>query len=133
MQFCAYLAVNSGRQVSKGKMPRTDMFRTMPNCHDCMEDQMHMVLECKEYTHIRRDPKYSGLFDPVSAGGLKRFCNHNVQTDVAVFISDTISFRNLTLIKAKQARVRRVRFCIWISVDIIVSLLLGFVLTAPLP
>lgn len=56
---CADLAVNSGRQAfSEDKTPRSQRFCTMPNCNDCIQDEMHMVFESEAYTHIRHDPQY---------------------------------------------------------------------------
>ena len=79
----------------------------MPNCHNCMEDEMHMIFECKAYTHIRGDARYSSLFDSVLHGDMKRFFNRSVQTLLAVFISDMTSFRKSTLLNIKLARWRR--------------------------
>ena len=102
---CADLAVNSGRQVSfKDKVPRSQRFCSMPDCHDCMEDELHVVFECKAYAHIRLDPKYTCLFDDVVIGDMRRFFNRNLQPTLASFISDLTRHRKATLVALKLAR-----------------------------
>lgn len=101
---CADLAVNKGRQAFHAdKVPRSERFCTMPGCHRCMEDEKHLVFECKAYSHIRLDPKYCALFKPVWIGDMRRFFNNNAQPVLARFISDMVEYRNTTLRSQKIA------------------------------
>ena len=71
---------NAQLQVHYHTRPRVE--RVCPNCRSgCMEDELHVILECQAYRCVRRDAKFVGLFHNIT--DLKEFMNQKDQYLVA--------------------------------------------------
>ncbi len=74
---------NARLQVHFHTRPRTE--RICPNCSSgCMEDELHVILECRAYNCVRRDSRFVELFQ--NARSLKEFMNHKDQYLIAHFL-----------------------------------------------
>ena len=90
---CGKVATNTGRCcLPKDKIPRCERTCKFPGCSG-VEDEFHVVIECKAYDSLRSRPIFRPLFASTSAADMKTFMNGTNQSLVAQFLYELFAAR----------------------------------------
>lgn len=74
--------------------PRSQRLDTTPDRRDCLEDEMHMMFECRADAHIRLDPRYTCSLSHGVGGDMTRFFRHDPQKLPADLVTDMTGHRH---------------------------------------
>ena len=90
---CGHVATNTGRHCSpKDKVPRGQRLCAIPGC-DEVEDEKHVIFECKAYDCLRSSSVFKPLFQTNVACCMRVFMNNLDQLIVAQFLNELFKIR----------------------------------------
>ena len=90
---CGDVATNTGRRCSpKDEIPRCQRLCAIPGC-GVVEDELHVVFECKAYDCLRSSPMFRPLFQNNVTCDMRVFMNDTNQLIVAQFLHELFKVR----------------------------------------